>query len=788
MNTGNDKMKLLLVPDAAALQRKLANPPPLLGRLYARFQERLQMDAEFRRHHIFLPALLGDVAAIAEAKGQIFTLALNPLILAREQAPMSQLAAQDNLNSHAWCVAPRAMRLAVYYTWLDAHGAWSPEERRLIGTGLLDFFYSFVIPVLRARTPAGNNQQLSMAFCSALTGHAFAGVDGVSARAIALRDYALPKLRQTLGLMPASGYSGEGSTYQSDVVSGLVLWTGVFLDQLGEPDIWTRTWEPNHTCLSHTLRLETNMCSCGGLLPPWDQYGWARIHNLAARTRWAELSRAPHLLAEAEGAWDEEGFLAWRPDDRLWTLLYWPENESLLPTTAHLPPPTVHPPPSTAPSPLSGWSLPAVGAAAEHLPRKLRVLSVWDRCAGNLQGIGREQANPNHLIIDLVGEPITGDGADDGSVRLFSDASLARTLQSLSSVEQELIVQQYGSIERWACGTQQGFVGMSCATFIDGWESYFPRHPREGQLIFERREANRHTFAGEAAAFFQPAFDVSRMRRTVTMSAAGIVWVVDDLRAPSPHAFNWRLWLHRGVRQTAPQRVQLTLASGAAVTLAWLAEADGAAHAAPMTITTVPTFPRRRNRLVCLEQGSDRCDLSATGRRVRFVTCLVPEAIEELTVRQTAPNAWEATWTGGSDCFLLPTEIETTPDPEFVTGRQIQEHDTLCDLDETPFALLDEPDAALLAALADAPVATWRRTNAAMQTLTIRQVAAAMPAIQKLLLDPQQSYTVHSVAAWCLGRARYAPALADLRRMANIPEVNTAARARWGVERMAGGR
>jgi 3-oxoacyl-(acyl-carrier-protein) synthase len=26
---------------------------------------------------------------------------------------MSQLAAQDNLNSHAWCVAPRAMRLAL---------------------------------------------------------------------------------------------------------------------------------------------------------------------------------------------------------------------------------------------------------------------------------------------------------------------------------------------------------------------------------------------------------------------------------------------------------------------------------------------------------------------------------------------------------------------------------------------------------------------------------------------------------------------------------------------------
>jgi hypothetical protein len=71
-----------------------------------------------------------------------------------------------------------------------------------------------------------------------------------------------------------------------------------------------------------------------------------------------------------------------------------------------------------------------------------------------------------------------------------------------------------------------------------------------------------------------------------------------------------------------------------------------------------------------------------------------------------------------------------------------------------------------------------------MQTLTVRGNREAMPKIVALLLDVRQNYTVHSVAAWCLGHARYAPALEVLRRMMDLPEVNTAARARWAVGRM----
>ncbi len=772
----------LFIPDLAALERKLAHPPPMLAGCLARFRERLIRDADFRRDHIFLPALLGDAAAIAEARERITLLAADPLLLAVER-PGAQGPAQNTLDHHIWCITPRAMRLAAYFTWLDLHGAWTPDERRSVGKGLLDFFDAYAVPVLRARIPGGHNQQLSMTLCGVVLGHVFEEVEGVSDRARALREWIRPKFEQVLGLMPASGYSGEGTTYQSDIVTALVMWAGVFLEQLGERDVWNRRWTPGGWSFAATMRMEVAMAGVG-LLPPWDHYGWERVHNLAARTLWAGLSGDASLLRIAGAVWDEKHQLAWRPDDRLWTLLYWPEREGEEVSGVECRVSGVECRGSGGT--LAGWSEPAVGAAVEHRALRLRVMAVWDRCSGNVQGLSREQVNPNHLMVDLDGEPITADGVDDGSASLFSSEAVARTVETFRPVEREMIIRQYGSLDTWVRRNQNGLLGASCAVVVDGLESYFPRRSREGRLVFERRDPERHTFTGEAAAYYQPAFDVTRMRRTVSLNAAGIAWVVDDLRAPTVHDFTWRIWLRGGARATGPLRVRLDLPRGGGMTFAWLAEADGAAPTGSVSVTPVPSFPRDRGSAgVWPESGSECCDLVASGRTVRFVTCLVPEGVEGLTIRQVADGVWEATWEGGSDRFNCPPEIAAVPDPAPVPGEQDGHDPGLCDLDEAPYGLLhDESDALLLAALEDPPVEDWRRTGAAMQTLAVRRNREAMPKIVALLLDARQNYTVHSVAAWCLGHARYAPALDVLRRMRSLPEVNTAARSRWAVERI----
>jgi hypothetical protein len=166
---------------------------------------------------------------------------------------------------------------------------------------------------------------------------------------------------------------------------------------------------------------------------------------------------------------------------------------------------------------------------------------------------------------------------------------------------------------------------------------------------------------------------------------------------------------------------------------------------------------------------------------------MVPEGVEGLTVRRIGDRLFEAVWDGGSDRFEAPVEISALPDLAPATlGSTCGEYG-VCDLDETPFGLPDDaPVAELLAALDNPPPKEWRRTGAAMQTLAVLGNAEAMPRIVALLLDAGQNYTVHSVAAWCLGRARYAPALDALRRMMHIPEVNTAARAGWAVDRISG--
>jgi len=385
-------------------------------------------------------------------------------------------------------------------------------------------------------------------------------------------------------------------------------------------------------------------------------------------------------------------------------------------------------------------------------------------------------------MLELGGEPITGDGSDDGSQRLFSENANTRTLSGFSEVEKQLVAQQYGSLDKWVRNSQQGFVGAACGIVVDDWDSYFPRAGRQGRLVFEQRTADRHTFAADSATYYQPAFDLTCLRRTVSVGAAGEVWIVDDIAAASAHRFTWRAWLRRAARSAGPFRLRLDLPSGIAMTVAWIGESNTGGELEPLQLTTAPTFPTNRPGLAWPDAGSVRCDLVANSSRVRFVTCWMPRALEGLVIRGTGANAWEASWNDGASRFVLPAELDRLPEP-IALHPDNSEREVLGDLDEEPFALRNEPDPVLLDALTNPPKEDWRSTTAAMQTLTVRGNQAALPKIATLLEDAQQNYTVHSVAAWCLGRARYRPALAALRRIAAIPEVNTAHRATWAVER-----
>lgn len=737
------KREPLLIPDLERLRQKLAAPSAGLAELYQKFERSLEEDTSFRAANLYLPALLGDEAALREAKTQLLSVA---------SGLTTRGAEEDVIENHTWCVAPNVMRVAVFYTWLDHHERWSEAETRVVAEGVLHFCYEHAVALLRGRAPSAENQSFSLALTCAVVGHVFRDCDEVGERALALHKFGMRRMTKSLGLAPPDGYLHEGSTYQSHVVSPLAMWAAAFLAQLDGEAVLHRQWQPNGASLLDMLRVETLLGSPGSLLPPWDHYGWQPKNNLAPIAYHAAATGQTTGLGDASEVWERESFVAWARDDRMWALIYWPQ-QSLARDQSTL---------------LGGWSLPATGATMEHREQRARLMLAWDQSSSTLQAITRRQVNPNHLLYELDGKPIFGDGMPDHGMT-FLDASAEEIAAPLNGAQRELVARLYGSVEQWANIQRTGLIGAANTVFLDGEDGYFPMEGKQGFLCHEERDEKRHTVAAESADYYRPRYDLTRARRTVTMNEAGVCWIVDDYRAASRHTFTWQTYLRHGCVLDG-DTLNLHTADGAAVTLAWL-------PVETVDLDAVAAFPMNTAGSSWSEEGSQRLRLSVGGEAARFVVCLLPFRAEGISLQRQDESTLRAAWKGGSDIFALPKiETSTTTAPVPLEAS--------CDLDDEPFALSDEPDGVLLQQL-QAPAPThWRQTTMAMQTLTMRGVEEAWPLMLRLLDDAAQGYRVHAVAAWCLGRVAYLPALEALRFLSNSPEGNSAWRAQWAVERI----
>ncbi len=743
----------LMVPDLDALRRKLENPPAGLDGVYARFQQRLAGDHEFRGPNIYLSALLGNVQAQEEAKAQV-------LMAAADYGTRPDNDYQFDM--HTWCSAAPAMRQSVYFDWLDSAGLWSEAEREEAARGLLHFGYVHCVNTLRSRFPAADNQSLSMSLFCAVTGWVFRTCPAVAERAEALHRFGMDQIETRLGLAPPDGYMGEGSTYQMLVVTPLTMWIGAFFSSLQGPEALIRHWEPNGATLLDILRVDAYLRGPGLLLPPWDHYGWQGQTTLSPLAYYAAATGQPGLLARAGEIWDCRHNMAWSTDDRMWALLFWPDQP--LPEAA-------------APAPaLSGWSLPQTAAVIDDSRQQARLMLAWDLCSWDRQGLARKQVNPNHVMYEAGGVPLFGDGIPEDNVGLYLGATAEEIAAPLGEEEQALIAAQWGSVEKWAMAEQPGFIGAANTVIVDGEYGYFPVEAKRGRLAHEEREENLHVVTAESLDYYTPRYDLTRARRTIATCANGLSWIVDDYRAESEHTFTWQAYLRRGCR-IREHGLTLRTPEGQTLEMAWLPVEKA-------SLELVPDFPRQEGGGTegrCWPQsGSERLRLETRGTEAAFVMCLLPGGEGGLTMRRTGEREWLAEWPGGSGSLHLPGGADQ-PTPPLPYPPEYA-----CDLDQAPFDLPEDPVEILLAALERPAPEDWRATVRAMQALTERRVPEAMPLIQALLGDRGQQYQVTSVAAWCLGRARYRPALADLRYMTHAPETNTNVRSRCAVEVMGG--
>ncbi|MDX2225830.1 MAG: hypothetical protein SFY92_01835 [Verrucomicrobiae bacterium] len=737
----------LLIGDPEGLRRKLRHPSPRLGALYRRFQKRLADDVAFRKANIFLEALMEDPQAVEESRRHI-------LDRSRELGTMEPEDPDVELRA-IYCWGPSALRMAVYHQWLERLGAWSGGESEQIARHLIRFCHEQMVSTLRSRTPTSNNQSLSMGLTCAVVGEAFACLPPVASEAQALKQFGLREVESVFGFTPADGYCLEGSTYQSDVFSPLMMFAAAFLKQDAGDQVLDRPWLPHGGTLRNFLGMESLLPSPGLLLPPWDHYGWQEQVNLAAIACHASLTGQHHLLHAAEEVWDRKDIIAWAEDDRMWTLVYWPEEEVGSPKSVGL----------------GGWTLPGAGAVVDNWENKSRLMLVWDRCSDSLQGFTRYQTDPNHVVYEIAGVPIFGDGVPVDFTTPYLGVDPLQPVGFLSAEQKDVMLRQNSNPEQWARAIQGGAIGSANTVYLDGEAAYCPLSGRQGQLCFEQRTPHRHVVTAESLSYYKPRYDLTRARRTVAAESGGISWIVDDFAAQSIHTFTWQVYVRRDT-QLDGNRLFVRTPEGPEVTLIWISAEN-------CRLETVETFPKKL--LAWPEEGSKRLRMEATGRTAHFAVCLLPWIDTGAVLQKVGDHSWEVNHTSGRSRFTLPEQSLALCDP--VPDKPI----THCDLEETPFHLSDQSDETLLDQLRQARLSSWRETTRAMQTLAQRNIPEAWPLIHQLLTASAHTYHVYSVAAWCLGHGMYRPALEDLRVRMHASEPNLALRARWAVERMEQG-
>ena len=315
------------------------------------------------------------------------------------------------------------------------------------------------------------------------------------------------------------------------------------------------------------------------------------------------------------------------------------------------------PPASAPPAPLSGHTLPDAGAMIRHAATGVRLVLSWDACADDPSELRTRQVTPNHVLYEAGGEPVFGDGApahDEG----FLDVSLEDVATQLAPAQARQVAEAFGSLESWARLQQPGLIGAANTVIVNEASGYFPPGARRGRLVYERRGADRHVVTAECVDFVRPRFGLTRARRTISVSAAGVAWIVDDYRCAAEHRLDWQAYLRRGcalgddgasLRVRPPDRPTLA-------TLAWSGRGGAVGlHRFPAYPAATPEGP-----LPWPDAGSERLRIELPPGDP-FAVCIVPGDAPDLAVRPDGSRAWRAEWPGGSDVFRLPEEPADDP-------------------------------------------------------------------------------------------------------------------------------
>ncbi|MFW5856796.1 MAG: hypothetical protein ACOCX4_02875, partial [Planctomycetota bacterium] len=435
----------------------------------------------------FVAAVTGDEALRQDAKR----------IIARflEYAELGPLG--SGVQFHFWCFAFPFARWAIWFDLLRRLGAYGEREAEETAATFLRLqlrdYHSGLLT--KPHPECVDNQAASLCLSSVVLGTLFADGPGDGTLAMELREEALGRAEAMIGGMPASGYSGEGSTYQGVVVAITIPFFVEFLERAVGGDWFDRPCAPNGTSAHDILRMTVRLWQPSGLLLPWDDYGYqfgckAPIAFLARRTGEGAYLR----ILEDAANWNDNPSAGWGFDDPVWALVHWPEARA------------------DAVRDWQPWAAEHLGGVLVNPDGTRYLMQMWDE---TIPKPTRPHVNPNALVLEADGIPLTADGAksDECHAFDFDDTWVERRGQNFG-------------ITRFSYGKSTG-AGHG-VLLVDGWETLRPAAGFAAQTLHDF-DADGQTLTGDVTGLYASVYPDCRRVLRRSRLVADRAWLVEDL-------------------------------------------------------------------------------------------------------------------------------------------------------------------------------------------------------------------------------------------------------------------
>ncbi|HOS42745.1 MAG TPA: hypothetical protein PK794_03555, partial [Armatimonadota bacterium] len=610
------------------LRAKLTDPASPLAPWWQHFLTLARQEPRFCSPY----AVLAGVVTDEPAYRAIARAALMRYVEQREEAESSNEA-----QYHTHVFAAPLGRWAIFYDWVADLGILSADEDARAREMLLSHAFIFPLQHLQSRLRSFDNQIMANAFGAAAVGYILGIKRGDDALARRLFTSGLSWLHELLGVLPAGGYSPEGSTYHEQVVQPLTTLSALLVEETTGQPVFTEGVAPANLPVLTLLDTSFKMIGPGALLPGWDAYGFQYPTIKCGLTYLARRTNDPRPLAamRAHNMWYRHAHPAWEIDDRLWTLVWWPEW-----LDAEMP--AVHEP----------WLIPEVAGSLQDDARKIRLYQYWDECGG-VPSSGRSQVDPNAITLEAFHSPIILDGNGNPPREVLPlpvDDIAAYIGERTIETVQEYIFSAWGatiSREQAAEKAMDGSVGIANALTFDGEGWYVPMAPRRGTGEALHAAGPLQVVRGNATAYYTDRYDVTRVTRASALVRGRYALVTDRVHSRTPHTLTWQAYL----------RPEAALADGRAVV-----HTPEQVHcdiiplqAGALTLTPVEGYPTHpgEKRSVLLQHTV------AAGSDVRLDVALLPQ-------RRLAPIAdltdgWERDIAGRTDTVSLTDAYLTDP-------------------------------------------------------------------------------------------------------------------------------